>query len=250
MNGKISTSALLFSFLLLSGNLTAQNADDFSLRKGQAEIGVFAPLRIGISDSLEISTHPLLFFAAPNVHLEWKHSPLLDFYWVSEHGIFYPTYLLRLLARKGIGGFISPEFDIPQMVSFYNGVVISKKITKTQRMSFSAGINVALSAGQPDSRTTIDLPFVYPRLTVFYSRYQLKAGMGFEGSFSSRWKYRFSLQGFFADDYALENNAYVAWNSAGKMQLRVSYFLSYARYPFGVQAHLIMPVLDVVWRFQ
>ncbi len=221
-----------------------------TLVKGQMEVGVLAPFRWAVCDSLEISTHPLLFFSAPNANLKWVHPAVRGFGWASEHGFLYPTGLLRLLARKGTGGFISPEFEIPHMIAFYNGIVFYKEWTENQIVSLSAGVKFALKGSRLDKRTTIDLPFIYSRLAVFYSGYQLLTGMTAKGALSERWQYHFSVSGFFADDYAMENSAYIAWNSKGRTQVRAGYYLSYARYPFGVQAHLIVPVLDVVWRFK
>ncbi len=226
------------------------NNDVYALHKGEKEIGVLAPLRLAVTDSLELSTHPLLFFVAPNIKMRLKNQSALGFDWASEHGLFCPTILLRLLARKGIGGFISPEFAIPPMIAVYNGFVFSKKIVEQHRVSLSIGVSYALRAGSLKKRASIDLPFIYPRLAVFFSNYQIRAGLDYNGIFSRRWSMSFSVDGFWAEDYALENKAYIAWRSKGKTQIRAGYFLSYARYPFGVQAHLIVPVLDMVWRFK
>ncbi len=252
MSGIRKTAGYIFLLLLLLIPLQAQNIKNnvYELNKGEKEIGVLAPFRLAITDSVEVSAHPLLFLLAPNIKMRLKNQSFRGFDWASEHGLFCPTILLRLLARKGTGGFISPEFAIPPMIAVYNGFVFSKKIGEQQRVSLSAGVSYALRAGSLNKRVSIDLPFIYPRLAVFFSNYQIRAALEYNGVFSQRWSMAFSVDGFSAEDFALENKAYIAWSSKGKTHVRAGYYLSYARYPFGVQAHLIVPVLDVVWRFK
>ncbi len=220
----------------------------FSAPKGQAEIGLFAPLQYAVSDSLLLSTHPLFFLTAPNAKITWAHAEMGGLHWATEHGLLYPTLLLRQLARRGTGGFISPEFDIPQMISVYNGLVFSKELGKRYLVSMAFGLDFGFVSGTLDARTSVDLPYVYPRLTPFYSGYQLIMGLNLNGRLNERWNYHLALKGFWSDTYALENVGYVGWNSKGKTQVRLGYYLSYAEFPFGTQAHLIVPTVDVVWR--
>ncbi len=246
---------VFIGFALLAGHTQAQKwnfseGTALSPSKGQAEIGLFAPLRYAVNDSLLLSTHPLFFFTAPNVKIIWRHAEIGGLHWATEHGFLYPTLLLRQLARKGTGGFISPEFDIPQMVSVYNGFIVSKELGKRHLLSLAAGLDVGFVSGALDARTSIDLPYVYPRLTPFYSGYQLVTELNLNGWLAQRWNYHWAFKGFWSDTYALENVGYVGWNSRGKTQVRLGYYLSYAEFPFGTQAHLIVPFLDVVWRFE
>ena len=222
----------------------------FNLKEGQYQVGIFSPLDYGYSDSLQLSTHPLLFFVMPNFDVKWLHSGFEGWQWASEHRFFAPTYLLRVLTREGTGGIISPEFDIPQMVAFYNGLVFSKQLHSGQIISLKTGFQLAVKSSKLDNRTTIDLPFVYPRMKVFYSGYRINAGGNFIGKLTEAWGYDFSLDLFWAEEMALENTGFVNWNSQGKTQIRLGYFLSYAQFPFGEQAHLLFPLLDVVWKFE
>ncbi len=245
---------LHIGFILLAQNTLAQDwtlaeGSALSVSKGQMEIGLFAPLQYALSDSLLLNTHPIFFFTAPNAKLIWAHSEIAGLHWATEHGFLYPTLLLRQLARKGTGVFISPEFDIPQMISLYNGVVFTKELNKRFLISLVAGLDFGFVSGNLDARTSIDLPYVYPRLSPFYSGYQLVTEVNVNGWLSESWNYHMAVKGFWSEQNALENVGYVGWNSKGKTQVRLGYYLSYADYPFGTQAHLIVPTLDVVWRF-
>ncbi len=247
---------LCIGWMFISENVEAQKwsfteeTAVLSAPKGQMEVGIFAPLRYALSDSILLSTHPVFFITAPNATITWAHAKTGNWYWATKHGFLYPTLLLRQLARKGTGGFISPEFEIPQMISVYNGVVLSKELAKRHLLSLAAGLDFGFVSGALDTRTSIDLPYIYPRLTPFYSGYQLLTELNVNGWLADRWNYHLAIKGFWSQSNALEQVGYVGWNSKGNTQVRLGYFFSYAEYPFGVQAHLILPTLDVVWRFE
>jgi len=217
--------------------------------KGQAQVGLFAPLQMVLSDSLEWSVHPLVFFIMPHAEVKWMHPRVWGLSWASVHGFVYPTMLLRQLSREGTGGIISPEFDIPQMVSVYNGVLVSKQILAGQTLSASFGLNYAFISGRLDRRTSIDVPFIYPRMKAFYSGYQWKAGINISGSFSQSLSYHFDVLTFWADG-AIENSAFLNWAMSRHFDLDVGYYLSYAHYPFGSKAHLFLPLADLLWHFE
>lgn len=255
MRLKIGVQILIILFLTAFGARQVKAVDNsagtaYAMEKGQVQIGFFAPLQIVFSDSVEWKTHPLLFVLMPNLELKLAHKSIKKIDWATKHGFFSPTYLLRQTAREGTGGFISPEFSIPPMAAIYNGIVLSKIISQKHILSLNAGFQFALKSGKLDKRTTIDLPFIYPRLAVFYSGYQFLTGMNAAGKLSDRWGYRFSVSGFWEKEHALESSGFISWSSKGKTQLRLGYFLSYAQYPFGKQAHLFFPTLDIVWRFR
>jgi len=249
---------LLSLTILIIGNcafLTAQSSDnyletDLLLPRNQVEIGLVAPLRIATSESIEWQTHPILFLQAPNLTVTLRQNVALGWNWASRHGFFSPTYLMRRVTREGTGGFISPEFSIPQMVALKNEIIAYRSMFKNGRITLDAGFQFALKSATLDHRTTIDLPFIYPRLAVFYSGYQFSAGVQLDKRFSERWAFRFSLNGFMAEDAALESSGWLAWNTRKQTQIRFGYFLSIARYPFGTQAHLFVPLVDVVWHFK
>lgn len=72
--------------------------------RGGLSIGIFNPLRVALRDGLEVSTHPLLFFVAPNAVLRVAHvgvpgdglSGRESFRLSGEYGLSIPTVAMRL----------------------------------------------------------------------------------------------------------------------------------------------------------
>lgn len=221
---------------------------------GRWEIGLFQSLRYGYSESLEFSTHPLAFFLIPNMNAKWSHGVYKGFKISTRHSIYYPTPLLRTIAREGTGGIISPEFHIPHLVSIYNEVLFSKPIANNQLFTGQAGFCVAIKSGDLDERTTNDLPLVFPRLNVFYQGYGFRSGCNLEGKLFRRWNYLVDADVCYypsADDkMALEHKGLLLWTKSQRFQLCFGYKLTYGEYPFGTQWHLLGPLLDLQWAWQ
>lgn len=226
----------------------------YLLPKGRLEIGLFQPLRYGLSQSLELSTHPLVFILMPNLSLKWLHNSLGGFTLATRHCITYPSPLLRNLAREGIGGLISPEFDIPDMVSLYNEVLLSRNLTDQHLFTGKLGIALAKKFGDLDERTTIDLPIVFPRLAVFYHDYSFRFGFDVQGKLFKRWNYLLDADLFYIpksdENMAFEHKGLVLWTKSLRFQLCVGYKLTYGEYPFGTQWHLLPFLFDLQWSWQ
>ena len=69
-----------------------------SLPKGQWEVGLFQPLRYGMTDDQDIALHPLFAIKLPN--LVYKKTWVEKNSWTiaSRHGFYYPTPLLQFLS--------------------------------------------------------------------------------------------------------------------------------------------------------
>lgn len=223
----------------------------YTLAKHRFEIGLFTGSRYGITDKLELSTRPLLFLLAPQVKIKKSWGEYSGFSVATEHGFLYPTQILRLVARKGIGGLISGEFTIPEMFAIDNRLRISYKPFKNTILSANAGLTFAVKFNDLDSRTTIDLPVIYPRLAVFYNQPEFDLGIDFRGEFSPRFGFIFNVENFIlantTENYFLENKGILTYTSK-KQSLRVEggYQLCYGKYPSGSQWHLL-PVIALIF---
>ncbi|MBC8183861.1 hypothetical protein H8E88_22435 [candidate division KSB1 bacterium] len=224
------------------------------LPKGRIEVGLFQPLRYGWSENLEFATHPLLNFLMPNLGAKWSHKPVAGFFISTRHSFYYPTPLLRVVSREGIGGMISPEFNIPHMISLYNEILFSKQITPNFLFTGKAGFAFALKSGNLDSRSTIDLPLIFPRLAIFYNGYGFRFGGDLKGKLFKRWFFLVDADLFYVPDenegFAFEHKGLILWTKSARFQITVGYKLSYAEYPFGTQWHLLLPIFDFQWAWQ
>ena len=81
--------------LLISVGFSTSESD-ILLAKGERQIGLFQPLRLGYSENIELSTHSISMFVVPNISVKIRHEifPL-----TSRHGFIYPTSFLRILQK-------------------------------------------------------------------------------------------------------------------------------------------------------
>ena len=222
-----------------------------NIPKHRWELGLFTTSRYGINKNLELSAHPLMFFLMPQVKIKVGWGEHAGFVLATEHGIFYPTQFMRLVATKGTGGLISPEFTIPQMFAISNRFLASYRPFKKAILTAHAGITFAVKFGPLDNRTTIDLPVIYPRLAVFYNEPEFDVGIDFRGQFIPRLGWLFNVENFIIcgtkENYFLENKGVLAY-TAKKATLRIEagYKLCFGKYPAGPQWHLL-PVIDLIF---
>ena len=225
----------------------------YTLPAGRLETGLFQPLRYGWSEAFEVSSHPLVSVLMPNIALKWSHDQICGFFLTTQHNVYYPTPLLRTLSRKGTGGLISPEFTIPHMISFYNGILLSKQITGCLLFTHKMGISIAVKSGSLDERTTIDLPLVFPRLAVYYHGYGLRTGDDLQIKIAGRSSFLIDVDVFFfpgaQENFAFEHKGMFLWNKSDRIQFFFGYKLVYGEYPFGKQWHL-GPLLDIQWAWK
>jgi hypothetical protein len=223
----------------------------FNVPKHRWELGLLTLSRYGISNRVELSAHPLMFFLMPQVKVKIGWGEYSGFRLATEHGLFYPTQFMRLVATEGTGGLISPEFTIPQMVAVTNRFLVSYRPFVGSVLTAHAGIAFALKSGPLDPRTSIDLPVIYPRLAVFYNQPEFDAGIDFRGRFIPRLGWLFNVENFMVCgtdlNYFMENKGVLAYTSKKEtLRIEAGYKLCFGRYPAGPQWHLL-PVVDLVF---
>jgi hypothetical protein len=223
----------------------------YTIPKNSWELGLFTASRYGISRNLELSARPLMFLLIPQAQLKVGWGEYSGFRLATEHGILYPTVFMRLVAREGKGGLISPEYDIPQMFAIYNRFLASYRPFRNAILTAHAGIAFSIKFGPLDPQSTIDLPIIYPRLAVFYNQPEFDAGIDFRGKFAPRFGWLFNVENFIVcgtpDNYFLENKGVLAYTSKKEtLRVEAGYKLCFGRYPAGPQWHLL-PVIDLVF---
>ena len=223
-----------------------------NLPKGNFETGLFQPLRYGLSENIEISTHPVLMFFIPNLAVQKRHPSWAGLGLASRHSLVVPTPLLKLVTKKGVGGFISPEFDIPLMIALKNEIQLKRTLNDSWILSGTAGLTLAYCSKKLDKRTTIDLPVVFPRLGVFYNGYGINFRLDFSGTLLPRLDLLTDLNVLLLpgmeEGFAFEHKNLLTWALSNRMDIQIGYKLIFGEYPFGVQWHLF-PLLDILWRW-
>ena len=149
------------------------------LEQGRVEIGLFQPLRYGYNQFTEFSVHPGWFFLIPNFQIKESR---IDFFYkfktASSYKVIYPTPLLNMLAKEGIGGIIAPQHKMPSMFTF-SGTLIGSRDFGGVEISLNTGLDLGLVFGELDPTSTIDLPLVYHRLGVLYNGWGIHSGLIF-----------------------------------------------------------------------
>jgi hypothetical protein len=223
------------------------------LLKGRKEIGLFQPLRIGLTDQVEFSTHPLTDLLMPNASVKWYHGKWGDIDFATRHSAYMPTWLLRTIGKKGIGGIISPEFEIPYKLAANNEILLSRQITTSMQATLKIGFAIGLKSGKLDERTTIDLPFVFPRMSIFYHGFTAHSGTSILTHMGGRWQTQFDADVFFCpasdEKFSFEQKLLLARPLARHWQVCGGYKLGYAEYPFGTQWNML-PLLDLQYGWE
>ena len=245
--------AILTSLSALSQRLPAPEywtgGTALTLPDNRFEIKLFGLSSYGLTDRLEISAHPLMVWLMPQVRVKYRWSGKDGLILASEHQISYPTLLLDLISRKGIGGMISPEFDFPQMISISNGLLVSAKLGPSAMVTGNAAILFALRTGPVEENSTIDLPVIYPRLAAYYHSPVINTGFEFRGKLFSSVGGQIGAECFIipGDDENIfaENKGVLTWTLRTRWQFQAGYRLCYGKYPFGSQWHLL-PAFEII----
>ncbi len=246
---------LLYFVTFFSGTISAQdsthfwtNRTAFTMSSQQVRWALFQSSAYGINDCIEISAHPLLFFIMPHAKIKIKIREVNRVYFASEHAFEFPTLFLNSLRNKGAGGFISPQFTIPVMFSFYNGIVLSKPFSEKLLMSAKTGVDFSINRKGLDRNSTIDLPVIFPRMSVYYNQFIINTGFDICGKIYKSLGYYIATDQYFAfrtqQNFFIENNLLFTLTRKDRIRFEFGTKLCYGRYPFGNQWHLL-PVINV-----
>ena len=219
-----------------------------TMEQGRLEVGIFGPLRYGLTDKLELSSHPIWFLAAPNIRAKYAfyRGGALQLSWNS--GLTYPTPLLRLLSMEGAGGIHPPDRAVPHIISIFNELVVTG-VVEGHLVTGGLGLQVAPRFGE-SQMVSIDVPVVYARTAAFFTVATAVARVEVQGPIVGPIGYRSGLKGFIypgADGrFTIEGTGQLRWQSSPRWLVQAGYLASYGEYPFGDQFR-ILPTLDVVW---
>ena len=224
-----------------------------TLPDGALKIGFFRPLTYGLTDRLQIATHPLLDFVIPNVSLQIWHHRGITWDIATRHTLVYPTMLLRMLTRRGEFGIIAKDPtipQIPQMIALTSEVVASRPVGESGYFTGAAGVTLSVRSGPLDSRTTIDVPLVFPRLRPYYTGAGLTGSVDQGGVFNRWFDYRLEGNLFWfpgsGQNVFVEQRSLLIWKPWDPFRLGFGTLLTFGAYPFGRHWQLL-PLLDIQW---
>lgn len=222
-----------------------------TIEKGRKEVGLFAPLKYGLRDSMELSVHPIFFFVIPHVGLKkhWKRVGSWEL--GSKHEFAYPTLLYSLISKRGTGGILPETAKIPQLFKFNNAILLGKDFNDNFALTLKAGLDFTLSVGDGDF-PEIEYHIVYPRTYSYNNLVTPYLGGGLTGQLSGNFRYSYDVTTFFfAKAYKgmnVENNLKVQWNKSDKFAIRAGMLYSAGTFPYG-KASKLFPIFDLMYGF-
>ncbi|MFC1480806.1 hypothetical protein ACFL6E_00995 [Candidatus Neomarinimicrobiota bacterium] len=225
----------------------------YTIPQGRRETGLFQPLRNATTNTREWIIKPIIFPVFPNIAYkqqlqQWRGGQLSY-----KLGFQYPTLLLRMIRKEGTGGILAPDPTIPQMPHMLRmryELLYSKPFSEAILLTYKAGIAGAINGQDADTRTTIDLPVIYPRMAVYYNGLQFNGGIDALLRISSNLTILVDGELFWTPGYdypiALENKLAATWHKSETFAFQFGFQHSLGEYPFGKQQHLI-PIFDLIW---
>ena len=260
------SSNLIFS---MSGSWNANSASILENKKW--EVGLFQPFRYGYSEKVEYSVHPIVFFVMPNMSIKKEEKNWKGFNAASSLSFRYPTPLLNILSRKGIGGLLDPNLNLPPMLGVSYSWIMSKPL-KYFDLTITNGLDFGLVYGSLKKSSTIDLPLVFHRLSVFNNGWGYHGGIDIQKPLLKNFSVLIDLDLLLLPNldkaqsnpsfekmrgnYSLEHKFLLSWSKSQKFRVTTGYKLVHAEFPFGEQTRLLpympliekwVPIVELLW---
>lgn len=251
--------SLLLSSIIFAETRIWESHSAHLLPQKRWEVGLFQPFRYGYSENLEYIVYPLWFFVMPNLSIKKPHKPIGDFATALQYDLVYPTPLLNMIAKKGIMGIISPDFQMPPMVGLSATWLISKNMADMD-ITLNSGLDLGFAFEDLDSRTTIDLPLVYHRLGVYYNTWGVHAGADIQKNISAKISLLadvdLRLLPGLKGSYSVEHKFLLSWHKSETFRILTGYKFVMGDYPYGSDMRILpylplaeswVPIVELQW---
>ncbi len=227
----------------------------------QAEFGIVHPLQIGLTETLEVSTSPLLLLSlAPNISFKnrwWTGQNLMI---ATQHTYAMPTMGVRFLGEdvlfKNDSIFDLIPDTIPYLFFIRNKGLFTWKIGMETLLTANLGASFALQT-KGDSLPYFERPMFYPHSSALNKKFSWDIGTQIDGNIYKNHNYSASIDfhsiGIALDDWALVHKGYYIYNHSIKFAVLAGYRMIYASYPGTITGQpynkfSIMPVVDLIWK--
>ena len=270
--GRFFMAFLLFACSLIAGEQKIWGSHSAYIMPSKAwSIGVFQPFRYGLSDNLETSSHLGWFFIVPNASFKMPLPDMGSFKAATRVSLIYPTPLLNMISREGIGGLIDPNLTMPPMLGVSSSLLLSKEIFGINTTS-KLGVDIGLVMGELDTRSNIDLPIIYHRLEVFHNKWGLHTGLDLVKDITNDFGLLLDLDlrllpdldkdsgrqeySMHSGDYSIEHKLLVVWKGSNQFRALAGYKLVTGDFPYGQQTRLLpyipmlekwVPIIEMQW---
>lgn len=226
-----------------------------TIKAGRTENGIFAPLRIGLKNNMEIQVHPLWFFVMPNARIKknWSLDSNSKFQVATEHGFTFPTPLLNLLAKEGVGGILPPTKKVPAILTLKNKVILSYYYDKMHSVSLKGAMEFNVLSSMNNGMQEIELLLVYPRTAAYNNAFVGEVAMNFSGIFAKKIGYDADVRMFLIPTdnltWVFEWNPKLYFNASNKLRIMAGAVITTGNIQHEKANYRAMPVLDLQFSF-
>jgi len=221
------------------------------LADGEWEIGVYAPLRRGMGNDVELSIHPLVALLSPHLVVKKAWKPDGEWRLASRHSLFYPTPLLRSLAREGTGGVIVADAVIPPILVSDNRIIVGRTLSDTTILSLSGRLMLGAELGE-SNWPSLHMPLAYTRMAAYQDNVAMALGTQLDGRLFSTFHYRIDLDGWALPlseaTWATEAKVTAHWRPSDRFTAQTGATAVVGAYPYGNNWH-VLPAFDLIWRW-
>lgn len=220
-----------------------------TLEDGQWEIGLFAALRRGIGNGLELSMHPLTAIKAPNLALKKTIKEGEKRTLAVRHSLTYATPLLQSLAKPGTGGVLPADSTIPHIVALDNRFLASQSLNSDTLLTLSARVMLGLSFGESDW-PQIDMPIASSRTAAYQDTVATAIGVQLDGQITETLGYRLDIDAWMMPlsdaKWSVEARAHLPWRPSEHFTAQLTGVAVAGAYNYGNNWHLL-PGFDLIW---
>ncbi len=234
-----------------------------TIPRHEAEISLFRPSRYGITKTLEIDIHPLDFFVMPHFFVKkmWTIKTVFHrkFFISSLHGLYYPTFQMRLAQRWGPADLFQANTHFSPILAARNELIISHYLDEPSHcnpgdklLTFRLGFKYALSSKKAE-RPVIERPILFRETMVFYPKPVWYAGLDMDAALTGTFNYFVDLEyysvGLTWDYWAVEGKAGIMGYSGDKLSAFIGVKFAYSTLP-GISKFYMIPLADISYTFK
>jgi len=222
---------------------------------GQADFGVFMPLRYGWKPDMELSGHPLLFFVLPNINLKKTWFMTEKSVWVvsTKHGLNYPSLFLNLLEGNVSTNVIDKNAHFPPILAMKNELLVSYLLEKATTctppnylLTLKLGFKKAVRYG--DSVPTVNYPVAFQETQIYKQKTMYYIGADLEAHWDERFNYCVDIDICkVGTHFAIQHKALLVYPMNERFTFVAGYWAAFAPNPSSKDV-LFMPVIDVLYK--
>ncbi|MBN1250822.1 MAG: hypothetical protein JXR51_02085 [Bacteroidales bacterium] len=228
-----------------------------TIQKNRLEVSAFRPARYGLTNTLEISAQPFVFFFFPNAQIK-KNWYNRSFSIATVHGINYPSIFLNIVRKRDYEKIIPVDSVVPKLFVFKNEIIFSKILVERTSceaenllLSLKIGVQFALKFGE-STLPLIEKPIIYQRTSVYHDKLLWYVGADLDGHINDFLNFSVDVDflsvGSSINDYAIEHKGIILMPITNSLTVAGGYKISYGSYPSG-NKFFIWPLIDISWTY-